>query len=315
MQILFSIVGVGVLFWTVYSCGTQNYIDVFLHMSPGLFVLALILPVLEEISASLQLHKVYQSTGIPLKLWDMFWINQWGSFLGDLQKGVGVAVAIDSISLKTKTSHVDVAGRYSLYYAVVMIVRALATAVGFVYFLRIVPVEYQSVVVFFIGLVCFASAMLLLAVFGTAETKVMLIKIFGCIPILGRIAKSMTDIRVTESLGVVLYMFVFAMLNWLFASLHWFVVSYCIGYPIDFRFCMAGISLLSLPKLVPFLPASIGVYDVVVMAGLSVVNVPAFAGLSFAMIERLTDIASNSIAVLKPEYLRFFNNVVNINVQ
>jgi uncharacterized membrane protein YbhN (UPF0104 family) len=306
-QIIFLIVGLVVLYWVIAPYGIDNYIKVFTGISPVLFLLALILPSLEELSASFQLHTIFNSTGVDIKFKDMFWINQWSSFLGDIQKGVGVLVAIDSISLKSDTSHIDTASRYSLYYVTNIVIRAFATSIGFVYLLNLVPENYKT---FFIGIIIFfvvASFGLTFTVFGNSWIKGIVRSTFGKIPLVGKIANSMADIEIKETKNTMAKLFVFGLFNWIFASLHWFVIAYAIGYPLSFWFCLLTISVISLAKFVPFIPASLGVYDFVVMIGLGSVNVPALVGLSFAMIERITDTLSNSIAIIKPEYLRFFN--------
>jgi len=309
LNILFGLIGIGVLYWTVSIYGMDNYINVFLKASPIFILLAILAPLAEEISASYQLKTVFKSTNMPLSFKDMFWIELWGSFLGDLQKGIGIFVIIDSIAVKAKISHIDSTSRFSLYYAVAMIIRAVATGVGIFYFMRVVPVQYQSIVMFFIILVFLGAIGLLLTVFGNKTIKSLIIKVFGKVPIMGKIVNNMVQIDVKEPKTTILTLFALGTFNWIMSASHWLFISYAIGYPIDFWFCLATVSLISLVKLIPLFPSSIGVYDLALAAGLGVVNIPVYVGLSFAMIERFTDIASNTIAVLKPEYLRFFKDV------
>jgi len=314
IRILFGFIGLGVLYWTISIYGVENYVDIFIKASPLLLLLAVIFPALEELSASFQLHEIYRSTNIKISFKDMFWINQWGSFLGDIQKGVGVLVAIDSISLKSGISHVESTTRYSLYYATNIVIRAFATTVGLIYFMNILPSDYKSLSIIVIIIFSILSVGLVATVFGSKSIKLLITSTLGKVPLIGIVINNMVKIEVHETKLVIFKLFILGLFNWTFASLQWYVISYAIGYPLDYWFCMSAISILSLPKLIPFIPSALGVYDVVIMAGLGTVSVPAFAGLSFAMIERITDIVSNSIAVLKPEYLRFFNDIEKVKI-
>jgi uncharacterized protein (TIRG00374 family) len=306
-QLLFGALGLGLLYWTITSFGVDNYKTIIFGASPFYLFLALLMPLIEGFSAGLQLWIVYKSTGINISLKDMFWINQWGRFISNFQKGVGIFAVIDSVTINSGISHVESTSRFGLYYSITMIVRGIATGIGLAYFLKIVPIGYQGIIMFCIALVFFGAIGLLLTVFGSNRIKTFIRSTLGNIPILGRIVNNMSQIVVTQPKTAIIIAFSFATLNWVLVSAQWYFIAQAIGYPIDFAFCLASISLLSIPKLIPILPSALGVYDFVMALGLGVANVPAVAGLSFAMLDRLTNIASNSIAVLQPQYLRFFN--------
>jgi uncharacterized membrane protein YbhN (UPF0104 family) len=306
IKILFLFVGLGMLYWTVSSFGVDNYFNIILSASPIFLLLAIFTPLIEGFSAGMQLWFVYKSTDTKISLKEMFWINQWGRFISNFQKGVGIFVVIDSIAINSKISHVDSTSRFGLYYSVTMIVRAVATGLGIAYFMKLVPIEYQVFVALGILGIFLCAVFLLLIVFGSEVIKFKISEICNKLPLVNKVVNNMVQIKVTQPRSTIFYAFALATLNWLLVSAQWYFISMAIGYPIDYVFCLASVSLLSLPKLIPMLPSAFGVYDMVVAIGLSTANVPPIAGLSFAMLERITSILANSFAVLQPQYLRFF---------
>ena len=305
-KILFLFAGLAFLYWTVSLYGINNYINIIRNASLLFLALAVMTPLIEGFSSGMQLWFIYNSTDVKISIKDIFWINQWGRFISNLQKGVGIAVVIDSIAINNKISHVDSTSRFGLYYSITMIVRAVATGVGFFYFMMIVPPEYQWIVGLGILGVALASTLLLLIVFGSSLIKFKISKFCNRLPIVNSVVNNMIQIKVTQAKSTIFYAFCLATLNWLLASAQWYFIAQAIGYPIDYIFCLAAISLISIPKLIPLVPSAFGVYDMVMSIGLSTVNIPPVAGLSFAMLERITSTLANSFAVLQPQYLRFF---------
>ena len=305
-KIIFLILGLAFLYWTVSLYGIDNYIQIIRNVSIPFLALAIVTPLIEGFSSGMQLWLVYNSTNVKISIKDMFWINQWGRLISNVQKGVGIVVVIDSVAVNNKISHVDSTSRFGLYYSITMIVRAVTTGLGFAYFMMIVPPQYQWIVALGILGVGIASTLLLLIVFGPQVIKSKILKFCNRLPLINSVVNNMTQIKVTQAKSTIFYAFCLATLNWLVSSAQWYFIAQAIGYPIDYVFCLAAISLLSIPKLIPIVPSAFGVYDMIVSIGLSTASIPLVAGLSFAMLERITSTLANSFAVLQPQYLRFF---------
>ena len=302
----FLIVGLVALYFIVSSFGMSNYINIILSASPVFLILALIMPLIEGLSDGTQLWLVCKSTDIKISWKDTYWINLWGRFISNFQRVVGMVVVIDTISVNTKISHTESTSRFGLYYAITLIVRVFATGIGIAYFMSIVSVQYQQIVGGFILFVLLCCILFLLAVFGSEVIKSKISKTFSKIPIVNAIVNKLTQIKVIQPKKIIFTVFILAIINWMAVSAQWYFISSAIGYPISYFFFMSSVSLLSLPQLIPMLPSAIGVYDMVVALGLSTMNVPMVAGLSFTMLERITSTGADSFVVSQPQYLRFF---------
>jgi uncharacterized protein (TIRG00374 family) len=306
IRLSFLIIGLVALYFIVSSFGLNNYINIILSASPVFLLLALLMPLIEGLSDGTQLWLVCKSTDIKISWKDTYWINLWGRFIANFQRVVAMVVVIDSISINTKVTHTESTSRFGLYYAITLIVRVFATGIGVAYFMSIVSEQYQLLVGGFILFVLIFCIIFLLSVFGSEVIKLKISKIFSKIPIINGIINNLTQIKVTQPKKIIFTVFVLAIVNWMAVSAQWYFISCAIGYPINYFFFMSSVSLLSLPQLIPMLPSAIGVYDMVVALGLSTMNVPMIAGLSFTMLERITSTGADSFVVSQPQYLRFF---------
>jgi uncharacterized membrane protein YbhN (UPF0104 family) len=88
---------------------------------------------------------------------------------------------------------------------------------------------------------------------------------------------------------------------WVAEAVSWIIQSYAIGFPIPFYFAFGIFYIVGMLKAIPF--ASIGVYDLLMAVGYTIIGGTAIIGLIFAMVDRLSWITVNAVAVTKPRYI------------
>ena len=303
-----TLVGLALLCYTVTIFGVDNYLKLFSGLSIPILFVCCITVFLDVVFVSIRVCKIFRAAGVKLGFYDSLWINLWGNLVSIFQKGLGLILTIDSISLRTKTSRSDTTSRFSIYYAVDMIVRVFATALGLLVFYPFIPSIYISVFMLFIIGLLVASILVFLAAFGNINIKNLFNTLTAEIPIINGIVKSLTVVNVDKARSTLPFMFFVSCLSWLITGVEWTLISYAVGYPLSFTFCLLSCSVLSLARLTPFIPTGLGVFDTIMALGFGLANLPSTLGLAFAMIDRLDDVIIYSFALIKPSYLRFINN-------
>jgi len=300
LQILFG----GLILWVVmtqYNLTEVSYIQQIMNIKITYWLCAFVFSIVTYLLVALRFNYLLKYTNIHVGLSSLWWSQLWGGLVGIFQKGIGSLIVINSISKQTGVSKSEIANRYLVIYAVDLMCRGLGLGVGAIVISQAFPETRNSGII--IGsLVVLCSIGYLVSVAGPKTIRELKQKIILRLPFKS-LHNIFDDKHYNGGPKPILIVTFFSFLIWITSALKWMLLSFAIGYPLSFLFCFVVINVANMFKLIPIIPTSLGIYDLVVVFGFSIGALSPEAGLIFAMLDRITDLVLYSTALIKPQYL------------
>jgi len=229
---------------------------------------------------------------------EIFWINLWSMFANIFHQAIGLVSVIALTKNKVKLSLSKITGLVMLIHSVELVVRIIASVIGFAY-LGYFAIQFltPNIVFFFAILLTFSFMLLVFILFPSLLRKTM--------PFLPDKIRSYLD-NTSENLfwlrGLTWKLFAMSLIGWVVRSIEWFLLSHAIGVPLPFLTVMAINNIVIMAKLVP-IPYALGVYEISITVFLNFFNVPYSHAITFAILDRLNDVIISLFALFKPNML------------
>ena len=292
------ICGIAFLIGTLYYFGFQNYVIGFEHINYPLLSLTILTDLAIQIAISYKLYYLLKKDA-PTQFKDCMYVSMWGTLIGSIIKGGGIVYMIEALHKTSNLPRETVANKVSFMYAVGLIVNVVGCIFGLYIIGDVLPHTYLLFIQIAIVVVAVFSGLFLLISFSNRAQQLKT-KLLSRNKV-GRIISGYLGTKTYSFKKDALVILVLTIGAWIAEAISWIIQSYAIGFPIPFFFAFGVFYIVGMIKAIPL--ASIGIYDLLMAVGYTIIGGTAIIGLIFAMVDRLSWTLVNAIAVTKPKYI------------